>query len=640
MRILGRGAAPLLLAAVALLAGAAVLVGGGSSDNRLVWIGGGAILAAGLAVAALGRPQLDAFGWAFVALFAAFVVWNGFSVLWSIEGDRSWNYFNRGLAYLAFAVLGVYVGAHVRDGTRVVAAGLGLLIAVAVSWALMGKIVPAIAPDNGRVARLHIPVDYWNALGLLIAMGLPIGLWLATRPEHTPPVRAAGVAFLYASVVALLLTYSRGGIAVGALAVIAWLALVSPRLETVAAIALSVPAGAAVAGWAFTRAGLAKDQQPYSARVHDGAWFGVILVVVGVVVAAGAYLVARRELECPLSSGRRRALLRGAAVAAGVAAAGLVAAVAVTVDPHRWLHEFTNQTSPAVAGTPGRLTTLSSSSRWEWWREAWHGFRSEPLRGTGAGSFELTHYLLRNNTFYVEEPHNVPLQFLSETGIVGFLLAAGATATAFAGAMGNIRRGDAREGAAATALVIAAGAYVLHSIGDFDWNFVGVTAPLFVAVGVLVSVGHGAARSRIGVFGSAAAVLLLLAALYSFAAPWLARRDVSSAYAALDAGHPRAALDSARSAHDLNPLAVDPLLARAAAQEQAGELDAARHSYVAAIGIQPLNWLPWFDLASLEFRAANLRVALRYAQRASTLNPHGINVGTLVFNIEKALPPS
>jgi tetratricopeptide (TPR) repeat protein len=448
------------------------------------------------------------------------------------------------------------------------------------------------------------------------------------------------VAFLYASVVALLLTYSRGGIAVGALAVIAWLALVAPRLETVAAIALSVPAGAAVAGWAFTRPGLAKDQQPYSARVHDGAWFAVVLVVVGAAVVAAAYLVARHELARPLTPERRRLLGRVAAVVVGVAAAGLIAAVAVAVDPHRFLHEFTSQTSPSVAGAPGRLTTLSSSSRWDWWQEAWHAFRSEPLRGTGAGSFGLTHYLLRKNTFYTEEPHNVALQFLSETGIVGFLLAAAAAAAAFVGAVAAIRRLGLAEGAAATALAIASGAYVLHSLGDFDWDFVSVTAPLFLVVGVLLAAGRGAARSRLGVLASAGALIVVLALLYSVAAPWLARRDVNAAYAALDAGHSRSAVDSARSAHSLNPLAVDPLLARAAADEQQGHLDAARHAYVVAIGVQPLNWLPWFDLASLESRAGNLRVALRYAQRAGQLNPHGVNVGTLIYTIQQALAHS
>ena len=53
-----------------------------------------------------------------LGFFAAFVAWNGISVLWSIEGDRSWAYFNRGLVYLAL-----------RGGralARAVGAGVGL----------------------------------------------------------------------------------------------------------------------------------------------------------------------------------------------------------------------------------------------------------------------------------------------------------------------------------------------------------------------------------------------------------------------------------------------------------------------------------------------------------------------------------
>ncbi|MGB2953159.1 MAG: O-antigen ligase family protein [Gaiellaceae bacterium] len=632
---LGRGAAAPLLAAGGLLVGAAVLVGGGSSDDRLVLIGGGVILAAGLAVALLGRPRFDPVGVVFLASFAGFVGWTGFSMLWSIEPGRSWSYFDRGIAYLAFAVLGLYVGAHVRDAVRVVAVGLAVLIAVAVAWGLAGKIVPRIAPDNGRVARLHIPVSYWNAFALLIAMGLPIGVWLASRREHRPVVRAAGVLFLYASVVALLLTYSRGGIAVAVLAILASIAVARPWLEAAAALALSVPAGAAVAGWAFTRPGIAKDQRSYGERVHDGAWFGVALVLVGALVAALACLLARRELERPLGAERRRLVGRAAVVTACVATAAAVAVVAVRVDPSRLGHELASQTAPNVSQSPGRLASLSSSSRWDWWQEAWRAFRAKPLRGTGAGSFELTNYLLRKNTFYVAEPHNVALQFMSETGIIGFLLAAVAAAAALLGAVVSIRLLGGREGAAATALAIATGAYVLHALGDFDWNFVSVTAPLFFIVGVLLATGRGAARRGALPLRFTAAAVVVLAALYSFGAPWLARRDVSSAYAELGAGRAPSALDSARSAHRLDPLAVDPLLARAAAEEQLGRLNGARRSYVAAIRLQPLDWLPWFEFAGFEQAAGNPRVALRYAQRAQQLNPLGIPIGILITQLQQ-----
>jgi Flp pilus assembly protein TadD len=122
----------------------------------------------------------------------------------------------------------------------------------------------------------------------------------------------------------------------------------------------------------------------------------------------------------------------------------------------------------------------------------------------------------------------------------------------------------------------------------------------------------------------------VLGCLYSFAAPWVAARDVRSAYAAIDAGKARGAAGDGRRAHSLNPLAVDPLLAEAAAKEQLGDDGAARRLYVQAIDVQPLNWRPWFSLGSFEADRGNVALALRYVERASALNPRGIGVVTLL----------
>src|SRR5215210_6399987 len=119
--------AALLLAAGAVLA-AAVFFSGGSSDGPIAWIGGAAVVIAGLvgAAALAGRipvPELDRPGWLFAGLLAAFVVWNGVTIAWSAAPDRSWNYFNRGLAYAAFVLLGLAVGAVVPRAPRLAALG-------------------------------------------------------------------------------------------------------------------------------------------------------------------------------------------------------------------------------------------------------------------------------------------------------------------------------------------------------------------------------------------------------------------------------------------------------------------------------------------------------------------------------------
>src|SRR5262245_52256347 len=153
-----RASALALLATAGVLLAAALFFGGGSSDGPVAWIGGGAVLAAaGIGCAALWGllpvPRLGREGLLCVGLAAAFVVWNGVTVLWSAAPDRSWDYFNRGLAYLAFGVVGAFVGAVVAP--RVVAWLVGGLVTATCLWALAGKVVPALYEDYGRLARLR-----------------------------------------------------------------------------------------------------------------------------------------------------------------------------------------------------------------------------------------------------------------------------------------------------------------------------------------------------------------------------------------------------------------------------------------------------------------------------------------------------
>src|SRR5262249_2038677 len=146
----------------------------------------------------------------------------------------------------------------------------------------------------------------------------------------------------------------------------------------------------------------------------------------------------------------------------------------------RW-HEFSNPVSTQVSNTPGRFGSGSSSNRWRWWQEAWHAFTDRPLEGTGAGTFGLTDRLQRRSTLAVVEPHSLPLQDLSETGIVGFLLA---VAIVVAAVVVVLRR---ERSAVVTALGLAGAVCLVHSLVDIDWDYVAVEGPLFLVVGALAA---------------------------------------------------------------------------------------------------------------------------------------------------------
>ena len=630
---LERHAALLVLGAGALLAGAAVLFSEGSSSSRLVWLGVAALAVAGAAATAAAagwRPVLSREAIIAFALLVAFVCWCGLSVVWSIEPDRSWDYFNRGLVYVAFAVVGLGIGAFVPRAARLWAYVLAVLIALALGWALLGKAVPWVG-GSGRVARLSSPVDYWNGLALLFDLGLPLALWLAARREHPHWVRAGGTVFLYGLTVGLLLTYSRAGLAVGLVAVAVWLGFGGPRVEGAAAMLLGGAAGLVVGIWALSRPGLADDAQAHSLRVHDGAWFALVFVLAAVAVAALAYLGSLTEERRPLTEAQRRLVGRVALGALGVGAIAAVVVLAVSAKPQSWYHDFTRvPTNPAETVGAGRLTSFNSNSRWQWWKEAWHGFEKQPFHGTGAGTFELSHRLFRTNDVVVTEPHNVPLQFLSETGIIGFLLAAGSVVAA---AIGVARR--ARESPAALALAVGALAYVLHSVVDFDWDFVAVSGPFLLSVGVLL--GSGSVRRERSWTFAPIPVALALAVAYSLLAPWFALRASDSALAELEADRPAQAVGRARDARSLNPFALEPLFLEAGAAEQLGDLPAARSLYVKAIELQPLNWRPWYELGSFEYDLMRYHAAVLPLRRAVELDPHGTLAPSLLQQAQAKL---
>jgi O-Antigen ligase len=608
--------------------------GGGSRDLSLAWLGTATVLAATAAVAAalLGElpwPQLDRAGLAFLVLTGLFVLWNGASISWSLDPDRSWAYTNRGLVYLAFAGLGLFAGAVLPRAPRAVAVSLAVLLTGVLGWALLGKVVPSLFPDGGRLARLRSPVGYWNALALLADMAVALGLWLAARREHRHAVRISGVVLLYAAVVSILLAYSRAGVLVAIVVVAVWLAVSPERLESLVACGLAAGAGGAIAGWAVTRPGVAHDAQPYSTRVHDGAIFGVVFLVGAAILVFAAASLLRADAESPLTSKQRSEYVRISLVGVAVLAVLLFAGSTIKAGgPGGWLHdrvhEFTSQAN--VSEGPRRVTSFSSNHRWAWWKESWSSFLDHPLNGTGAGSFVLVHRPRRSTSLDVTtEPHNVPLQFLGETGIVGFFLFGGLVAAAALGIRATVRRLDEDERPAALALALGALAYLLWSIVDFDWDYVAVTGPAFFVAGVLLAAGQPAPRAAARqVLWAAGSLLVALAAALSLLSPWFSEKRLEASLNDYQRGRLGPSLAAVREAHSYDPLALDPLLVWAGIEGSAGNIPEAKRLYRKAVRLKPKDAEAWFEFGVFELKVDCFPArAYEYLNRSYTLDPFG-----------------
>jgi O-antigen ligase len=567
------------------LAGALVgwaLFFGGDSVGRIAWLGAFALAFAALLVAAaldgrIERPRIGRLGAAAVACFAGLVLWQGISIVWSVQPDRSWDYVNRGLVYLAFLAVGCFLGAFASR--RVVANGAAALLGLVLAYALLAKGIPALYPDYGRIARLRSPIGGWNQLALVGDFALVLGLWRAAQR------RWDGVLLVLGAIVTVLLAYSRGGVVIGLLVAIAWLVHDRRRLESLAALA--VGGGAAVAVFALSLAlhGVTDDRQPHSVRVHDGRWFLLALVVAAIAAGAAGRAVLRLE---PGPAARRRAtVLLLMAIALGCAGGGVGAAL------HGGSATSASPAGAHCAQSASRFVCSSTDERIDWWKEAWQSFEDKPIVGTGAGSFELAHRLHRAEyTRPVTEPHNFALQALGETGLVGFLLFVGAVGFAALAVRRHIRGDDA-----AVALALCLLAYLVHIFIDVGYDFVSVSAPFFTLLGVLLAgsrtpVAH---REPVWAFGT---LLLAATAILSLAAPYVAQRKVDEA---VRTGNP----ELAAQAHAWNPVSVDPLLIQAALEESQGHKLKALQLYHEAVDTQPDNPDARVELGRFELYAMN-----------------------------------
>lgn len=586
-----------VLGMVAVLLGWSLFAGGASGTGAIATLGPAASAAAAIGVIASAcglfpRPALNRAGVLAVSLAVALVAWSGLTVWWSIAADRSWDTLAKSLVMLAFGVAGLVAASLPERPLRRLALLLAALLGAVLAWALLGKAIPAVGPDDaGRVARLKEPVGYWNALALLADAALGLGLWLVTTGRERLG-RPGGSLLVYTATLAILLTQSRAGLIAGLVIVALLLRLSETRIESALVSLLAITPAAVVGGWAFTRPALVEDGGSHSDRVADGAVFGLLavggalVVVVLVVVVPVARLAANRRQEVV------RTLVGAAALFVAAGAIGLVLTVG---NPVTWASDQVGG-SGEVANDPGRFGSLESNNRTAWWGEAWRVFRANPAGGTGAGTFEIARKRHRADARNVSQPHSVPLQLLADTGLPGFALGAALVAALGLGFRVAIRRLEPDERAAAGGLLALPLAFGLHALVDFDLDFLAVAAPAALVSASLLCAGRPGVQSPGRILLPLSAVLCAGAATWVLVAPALSARAVEAAYRQGDAGDLSQAAASARRAQDLNPLSPEPLLARAAVAGLAGDDRAAETFHEQATRLQPDNPATWYRL--------------------------------------------
>lgn len=573
-----RASRELPLAAAVVLLAYALFFGGGPGDSSLPWLGGGALLAIVVLAAVVGLPD----GWASLLPLGVLAGWLAATIAWSTLPDRSWEYANRTLVYALVAAVGLWLAPRRRAFALVLAALLG---AVAVA-ALATKVVPSLH-DYSRVARLSAPVGLWNQLALLGDFALPLALWRR---------RTGGALLAYAWLVALVLTYSRGGIVTAALVVAAWFAFDEERVESAATFVAAALPGAVVVGIAFALPGITSSgQSPHTRRV-DGAAFGLLLV-------AGAVAAALLQRYGP----RPRLSRRGRRVLVGAVALAVVAAVVVVA-----VH---GGGSGELGNGGNRVVSTSSNFRLTWWKQALSGWGHHVLAGTGAGTFRLTNLLYRKSSLDATiEPHDLPLQFGTESGVVGLLL--------LVAAMAALLRFSWRRRGHELALALLLPAYLVHALVDVDWDFVAVSAPAFMAAG---SLAGGPLRRRASALEGAVAAGAAVLVFGILLLPWLGHRWSGQAQdAAIDPRTAPRAFVLADRALRVDPLLADPYEAKGFAAWMLNQPPRRVFAhYVAAVHRQPHDPETWLLAGDYALSIGCYRSAYTYLLQYTELDQYG-----------------
>jgi O-antigen ligase len=484
-------------------------------------------------------------------------------------------------------------------------------------------------------------------------MALPIVLRLAVDESRTRRARLGALALLPIYLVTIGLTYSRGAVIAGAVGVAVTMLVAGSRLRTLVYLALGLAASAPALAIGLSTDSLTQGGLPLSEREGDAAILALVAVASMVLLAIAGHFLLRLEARTPPSPARSRRIARWLGVAVAVAALAGVVAMGTSdrgfsgTISQAWDDFRAPSAEPALLD-PSRLVSKNAGNRWTWWSEAVGAWSDKPLAGWGAGSFPVVHRQYRTHPLDVLQPHSVPLQFLSETGIVGFVLGMGGLVLLLIGAVAVVRRlVPGPERGLAAAMLGAAVAWLVHTGYDWDWDLPGVTLPALIMLGLLCARGGAWRRPetagappglgrRVALLGGA--TLLLATAAISAALPSWAETETDGALASVERRATperlRQAQIDADLASRLDPVSYEPLLAASSLAQRRGRSAQAREYLMDAVRRGPHSVTVWTAVARFELARGDTRNLRFVVRRLLELDPRN-RMASLVLALEQ-----
>jgi len=585
------------------------------------------ILLLGVLVRALPREALGATALLALALLAAFVVWTGLSLAWTESVGRTATDLARVLTYLGVFALVLFARAS-REGQRLIGAVAAAIVLLA-ALGLLSRFHPAWFPSADQTGqllvdsreRLSYPLNYWNGLGALVAIGMPLLVHLSASARALA-LRALAAAALPALMLTAFYTLSRGGIAAGAIALALLLALTSDRIPKLITLLVAGAGAVVLVGLADRRDALREGLTDAVAR-HQGDQMLLLTLLVCAAVGlvqlgiALGFAERRRPRWTRPTRNQSLALL-------GVAAVAAIAVAAAAGAPGRAADAFDEFKGGGNAGAgTSRLGSFAGESRYALWESAFAEFEDKPLAGTGSGTFVYWWNRDANGAESVEDAHSLYMQTLGELGAVGLLLLAGFLLVVFASGLRRGLRAGPGERARIAAAIAACAAFCLSAGVDWSWQLPVLPATMLLLGSTLVAGGPAAPwAARLGGWPARGAFAAgALAAIVLIAIPFAGTDLLRQSEAEARGGDLEAALEDARSAQNVQPGAAAPRLQEALVLELEGELDAAATAARAATERESTNWQNWLVLSRIEAKRGHPAAAVAAYRRARSLKP-------------------
>ncbi len=622
-------APPLLIVGLALGGG-----GFGLSARHIAGLAAWLLVVALLLLGAASRTTVGRpFYWG-AGLIGGLALLSGLSSLWSGSIELSVTEADRVLVYLGF-FLATFLLAQTDQSRQRFGEGMAIALALVAFMSLGSRLLPHLLEvENSAVSgpRTRYPLGYWNANGVSFGIATAMLLWMSRR-ALLPALRWLAVAALPCVLLALYLTYSRGGLLALLVACGCLLALSHDRLWLLATLAIGAVAALPAVLSVQAHRDLAENFET-SAVAGQGVTVLLILLA-GVALALVLFAVLRRaEARGGGFTGRAVELSRNPKVLKRVALAAALIGIAATiaVAGRAW-----NQFSSSDIQFPNRpeqhFTQLSGAGRDEFWRVALDAFSEKPVLGHGAGTYVFSWDELRHITMPVHDAHSLYLEAFAELGVVGgvlvlalvgFLLWIGFLAWRDAGG----RRRELYAVLLAAMLAFAVGAAI-----DWLWEIAAVGAIFFLAAGVLVAArcgqlararaaDPGSERSEQRRFGLAVAgVVAAWIAAVALIGPLLVDRELRSAESAAAVGNLASAVDHAETARSIEPWAASPYVVLGLLAEAKGEYTTAAGRLSQAIHREDRNWQLYYLRSQIERKAGNEAAAVADLEHARRLDP-------------------